>query len=1612
MKLNHTQDVASLIEPLSSLLVADHDLPASPRTLPLSTNTKTDLIQQGLAALKTCNFARPRSRALAASTRDNTASSEAQLALLLDSGASFHIHYLESDLTNTRPCTDKFEGVDRVKHTATCIGDLDVSCIDSAGHPTEIRIRNVRIFPDITDSLLSVSQLWNEGRVKVLFGAENSIVMISHGGEGELRLPFKERNGIFEWRVHCASRTCSPTRNSGLPQLLSGRVHDPRSVRPRVCFGNDATVRSVRSSSYFNEYSADIAAHHMHHRLHIGLHRLRNLPTLTSDAPPSLAHASGAVRCRHCTIANGSRHAHSGNAYKPSYPGRLIHADIAGRFVTSMSPNRNEWILILVDDHTRFKFVYPIRTRADAPLRLRTFVAAFNNMARTAQMQGREVRTIGTLLNDKAGEFVSNEFREFLAGNLVQQVNVPAEIHGLNGVAERAVRSVTEQCRSMMVASNAPKGLWDYAVIQACDILNRTTTPPGSSVSCYEMMTGERPRILNILPFGCRLYVVRPRQGNKKSEHYSRAQDGINLGRSEDTRSSYCVWIPSTHRVMTSSDVYHDETLMPWRPVGDQRISDPAPIPVPADDGQPIGLPLGEDPGAPPAPLNSLEAEFHRLASTAGAGGAAAQPELASSPASLSRHILVLFSGPKERPDGLMVFLRRLGFSVTPVDNDPKNGGGKDDDILRDAVYENLLRLAQRGRFFAIFAAPPCSTFSVARLIRSTQSPDGGPPPIRTRLAIRGLPKVPPQHRRELTKANAIVARTSAILHAAAESGSEFIIENPADRGDPSNEELFVDHEHAPIWLMPEIINLEKKWSCRKVTFPQCAFGARVLKHTTLMYTPALDKSLADFDNLKCTSTAPLERAGGSRNADGTWNSAATAAYPAEMNLAIAQCFAVAAGTQHTLRLPLPEDPGSKINTEAPGGNITSLERSDRSAQPDSSTAIPSDARPILRGGDLASRVRAQVQADMGELPSGSTPNDEGESARDQELEPDNHDPDESEDNEDELDHAPETPSVYPHRYPTRYKERVGASQSVSRALIAVGKDLAVTVDATRVLPGNAEALPDPKNRREAMAMPDHEGWVEAEGKELDNHKRNGSFHIMERSAFYSEAYGRKLVRLTWAYKRKRSGALKARLCVQGCSQIPGVDYDQTFCGAMRATSLRLLCALASHLGLKMRRFDFVSAFLQGSLEDGEVVYCEPPPGYNDAGKDGRTPVYKVLKPVYGMAQAGRRWQRSLFPWLIDPGPTCGNLTQSESDPSVFFATKAPSSKQSSKGILIVGVYVDDLFILYSDDDSLYCTFISRLEARWDVEDEGEVSDLLNVEISRSSDGYVTLRQTAYIDKLVTQHAPSGIPDTSQRNKIPCDPTLPQLVLDAVTSGEDPTPAVRTKYMSLVGALLYCATHTRPDITYAVGMLARAMHCPNPLLCEAALRVLYYLYRTRMLGLRYAPCEDAQFYGMSDSDWATKHSTSGAVFMLSGAAVSWTSKRQATIALSSCEAEIMAASEAAKETIYLDGFLKELNLINLRKTPELFVDNTAARDLAYNPQHHDRTKHIARRHFFIRELVENGRIAVPYVKSIDNLADFFTKPLPSSVFTAMRDKVMNLKDDFPVLSRDPPPKRR
>jgi hypothetical protein len=129
--------------------------------------------------------------------------------------------------------------------------------------------------------------------------------------------------------------------------------------------------------------------------------------------------------------------------------------------------------------------------------------------------------------------------------------------------------------------------------------------------------------------------------------------------------------------------------------------------------------------------------------------------------------------------------------------------------------------------------------------------------------------------------------------------------------------------------------------------------------------------------------------------------------------------------------------------------------------------------------------------------------------------------------------------------------------------------------------------------------------------------------------------------------------------------------------------------------------------------------------------------------------------------------------------------------------------------------------------------------------------------------------------------------------------------------------------------------------------------------------------------------------------MLSHAAISWASKKQPSVALSSCEAELMAGSEAAKEAVYLSNLAKDLGVLD-EAPVELFMDNKSAIDTAYNPQHHGRMKHVERRHYFIRELVETHKLRVPFVSTVHNIADFFTKALPPDRFAAMRNTIMNV----------------
>ena len=194
---------------------------------------------------------------------------------------------------------------------------------------------------------------------------------------------------------------------------------------------------------------------------------------------------------------------------------------------------------------------------------------------------------------------------------------------------------------------------------------------------------------------------------------------------------------------------------------------------------------------------------------------------------------------------------------------------------------------------------------------------------------------------------------------------------------------------------------------------------------------------------------------------------------------------------------------------------------------------------------------------------------------------------------------------------------------------------------------------------------------------------------------------------------------------------------------------------------------------------------------------------------------------------------------------------------------------------------------------------------------------------------------------------------------------------------------MYLMVGTRPDLAYSVGYLSRSLENPTAEDVLRVKRVFRYLSGTINYGITYQANAFKGLECYSDSDFsgckATGKSTSGYVMIYAGGAVSWRSQRQAIVATSTTEAEVVAASEAAKEVIWLRRLFSEI--VNLESVPVLQVDNRAAVKLAHNPENHRRTKHIAVKHFFVREKVLDGEIKVEQVSTENQVADIMTKPM-------------------------------
>lgn len=268
--------------------------------------------------------------------------------------------------------------------------------------------------------------------------------------------------------------------------------------------------------------------------------------------------------------------------------------------------------------------------------------------------------------------------------------------------------------------------------------------------------------------------------------------------------------------------------------------------------------------------------------------------------------------------------------------------------------------------------------------------------------------------------------------------------------------------------------------------------------------------------------------------------------------------------------------------------------------------------------------------------------------------------------------------------------------------------------------------------------------------------------------------------------------------------------------------------------------------------------------------------------------------------------------------------------------------------------------------------------------------GYIELKQTGYAKKILEK---AGLRDCNP-TKFPMDPK------EQITKDEGGKSVNTTEFKSMVGGLRYLV-HTRPDISYAVGVVSRYMERPTVMHLNAAKRILRYVKGTLEYGLVYtAESGNSILTGYSDSDLAghidDRKSTGGMVFYLNESLITWVSQKQKCVALSSCEAEFMAATAAACQAIWLRNVLCQITAEYVGPVI-LFIDNKSAIDLARNPVFHGRSKHIDVRYHFIRECVERGEIVLKQICSDSQRADVLTKALTTIKFERMR-KLLGVKD--------------
>jgi Reverse transcriptase (RNA-dependent DNA polymerase)/gag-polypeptide of LTR copia-type/Zinc knuckle len=500
----------------------------------------------------------------------------------------------------------------------------------------------------------------------------------------------------------------------------------------------------------------------------------------------------------------------------------------------------------------------------------------------------------------------------------------------------------------------------------------------------------------------------------------------------------------------------------------------------------------------------------------------------------------------------------------------------------------------------------------------------------------------------------------------------------------------------------------------------------------------------------------------------------------------------------------------------------------------------------------------------------------------------------------------------------------------------------------------------DPQSLDEAFASEHAAEWRKAWESEISQLKRRGTWELTPRpKTKHVIPY-----RPAFHAKRGPDGTIikfKARLTAGGHRQVEGIDYGKMFASVAKLASIRLVLSYAAAKDWEIHHVDVVEAFLNAELE--EEIYMEAPDSALGPGDEGK--VCRLVKGLYGLKQAGRAWYKDMRRTFEDLG-----FVRSAVDHSVFIRKRGAE-------VLVVPVATDDMTVAGTPLSAVQA-FKREMAERYEITDLGEVRWLLGFEVVRNRQARtISLSQRSYIEAMANRFRIADSKPVYTPMEAGVDYSKPEHL-------KRPADA---PYREACGHLLWPAMIGRPDILFSVVHLAQFVSNPSESQWKALKRVMRYLYTTRDYCLTLGG-SSAAVSGYTDSDWASqlhRHSISGYAYFLGEGCVTWSSKKQPIIALSTAEAEYVAGTHSSKEASWIRAFMSEIDSAYEGAVP-LACDNQSAIAMTKDARYHARTKHIDIRYHYIREQVESDRLAISYVPSEENVADIFTKALPRVQF--------------------------